>query len=214
MSVVARQFGNPQGLLGWLIGRGMARSNAAFSRWTALQLQLRLQPPPGRIVELGPGPGVGLEALLARFPRARVWGVDHSREMLRQSGRRNRRAVEAGRLSLVHGDVSALPALAPVDLVAANHVLYFWREPERVLTTIRGCLGPDGWVALGYQLRGDMPRMAQARFPREGFRLYDSEHEVEALLAGAGFAEIAHCLMGPADRAGGRLSLAAAARAP
>jgi trans-aconitate methyltransferase len=213
MSVVARQFGNPQGLLGWLIGRGMARSNAAFSRWTALQLQLRLQPPPRRIVEVGPGPGIGLEALLARFPQARVWGVDHSREMLRQAGRRNQRAVAAGRLALVHGDVAALPALAPVDLVAANHVLYFWREPEQVLTTIRGCLAPGGWVALGYQLRRDMPRLAQTRFPREGFRLYDADGEVEALLAAAGFGGIAHAVKGPADRAEGRLSLAAVARA-
>jgi len=120
--------------------------------------------------------------------------------------------VKAGRLTLVHGDVSAARDLAPVDLVAANHVLYFWREPEQVLATIRECLGPAGSIGLGYQLRQSMPGLAQKQFPREGFRLYDSEREVEAFLEVAGFVEISYYVKGPADRVEGQLSLAATAR--
>src|ERR1700730_15238688 len=112
MNLVARQFANPHGPLGWFMGRGMARSNGAFSRWSVLQLQQHLHQPPLRIVEIGPGPGIGLEELLRLFPRAQVWGIDLSREMLGQSRRRNRIAVQNGRLSLVHGDVSALADLA------------------------------------------------------------------------------------------------------
>jgi trans-aconitate methyltransferase len=209
MSVVARQFSNPQGVLGWMVGRGMARSNAEFSRWTVLQMQQHLkQRPPGRIVEIGPGPGIGLEELLRRFPEAQVWGVDRSSEMLRQSRGRNRGAVETGRLSLVLGDVSAMRSLPLIDLVAANHVLYFWSEPAQVLATIRDCLCPGGMIALGYQLRQSMPGLAQKQFPREGFRLYDSEREVEALLESAGFTGVSHALKGSADRMEGRLSMA------
>ncbi len=51
LTFVARQFGNPRGVLGWLVGRGMARSNADFSRWTVLQLEHHLKQPPRRIVE-------------------------------------------------------------------------------------------------------------------------------------------------------------------
>ena len=212
MSVVARQFSNPQGVLGWLVGRGMARSNGDFSRWTVLQIEQHLKQPPRRIVEIGPGPGIGLEELLRRFPEAQVWGVDRSGEMLRQSRRRNRNAVDAGRLTLVHGDVSAVRDLALVDLVTANHVLYFWREPEQVLSMIHECRGSAGSIALGYQLRQNMPGMAQKQFPRQGFRLYDYEREVEALLEGAGFVGISHYVKGPADRVEGRLSLAMTAR--
>lgn len=39
MSVLARQFSHPQGVLGWLVGMGMARSNADFSRWSVLQIE-------------------------------------------------------------------------------------------------------------------------------------------------------------------------------
>ena len=211
MGLVARQFADPHGVLGWLIGRGMARSNGDFSRWAVLQMQQHLKQPPRRIVEIGPGPGIGLEELLRRFPQAQVWGIDRSPEMLRQSRRRNRGAVDAERLSLVQGDVSAVRDLASVDLVAANHVLYFWRDPQQVLTTIRECLGPGGSIAVGYQLRQNMPGFAQKQFPREGFRLYDSEREVEALLEAAGFLGISHHVKGPADRVEGWLGLAATA---
>jgi len=190
----------------------MARSNGDFSRWTVLQIEQHLNQPPRRIVEIGPGPGIGLEELLRRFPEAQVWGIDRSSEMLRQARGRNRGAAEAGRLSLVRGDVSAIRDLPSVDLVAANHVLYFWREPEQVLTTIRECLGPGGTIALGYQLRQSMPGLAQKQFPRESFRLYDSEREVEALLESTGFVGISHYIKGSADRVQGRLALAATAR--
>lgn len=211
MNFVARQLANPHGPLGWLIGRGMARSNADFSRWTVHQLQQCLTQPPRRVVEVGPGPGIGLEELLRRFPQAQVWGIDRSREMLRQAGLRNRSKVQAGRLALVHGDVLAVTDLAPIDLIAANHVLYFWSDPEAVLTTIRTCLAPDGSLALGYQLRQSMPRMTQKQFLNEGFRLYDSERDVEALLEAAGFVTITHHLKGSAEAPEGWLSVAATA---
>src|SRR6266508_1557128 len=78
LTFVARQFGNPRGVLGWLVGRGMARSNADFSRWTVLQIEQHLKQSPRRIVEIGPGPGIGLEELLRRFPEAQVCGVDRA----------------------------------------------------------------------------------------------------------------------------------------
>jgi len=46
-----------------------------------------------RVAELGPGPGIGLEALLAQFEEAQVWGVDLSSVMLSQSRKRSQPAV-------------------------------------------------------------------------------------------------------------------------
>ncbi len=68
--------------LGRLIGHGTARANADFSRWVVQQIAEHYVGSTGRIAELGPGPGIGLEAALHIFPQARVWGIDPSREML------------------------------------------------------------------------------------------------------------------------------------
>ncbi len=210
--IVARQFGHPRGLLGRLVGRAMASSNAAFSRWTVAQVRQHAAATIARVVELGPGPGIGLEELLRAFPEAQVWGVDLSREMLAQSRRRNASAAAGGgHLSLLEGGVATISDLAPLDIVAANHVLYFWREPEAELSLIGRSLRPGGLLALGYQLRRDMPPMAQKQFPRQGFRLYDSAEEVDALLRGAGFAGVLQSVKGSPDRPEGRLAVAATA---
>src|SRR6266699_4273170 len=128
MSVIAGQFARPHGPLGKLIGLGMARRNAALSRWVMQQVGEHC-PDPGKIAELGPGPGIGLQEALRQFGAARVWGIDPSPEMLAQSRRRNLAEVKGGRLALVRGSVAALAKIAPLDVVTASHVLYFWHQP-------------------------------------------------------------------------------------
>jgi len=208
MGMVARQFGHPRGVLGRIVGRGMVRSNGDFSRWTIGELRRHLTWVPTRIVELGPGPGVGLEELLGAFPDAKVWGVDPSREMLGLSRQRNAAAAEGGRLALLEGGVASLVEVAPVDIVAANHVLYFWQEPEAELRRIRGSLRSGGLLAIGYQLRQNMPAMAQKQFPQQGYRLYGTNEEVNALLRSAGFAEVVQSVKGSPEQPEGWLAMA------
>jgi trans-aconitate methyltransferase len=207
---LARQFGHPSGLLGVVVGRGMARGNAGFSRWVVHQARAHHGDMAGRVAELGPGPGIGLEALLAEFPDAQVWGVDVSSLMLSQSKKRNQPAVTAGRLTLLQGGVSALSASEPTDIVMANHVLYFWPDPAAEMTQIRGFLRPGGLLALGYQLRRNMPAMAQRRFPAAGHHLYEADDEVTRLATAAGFESVMHIVKGPAEAPEGRVMLATA----
>ncbi len=210
MSVMARQFGRPRGLLGRVIGRGMARGNADFNRWLVHEISGLGLRDVGRIVELGPGPGVGLQEALRVFPEARFWGVDLSPEMLSQSRRRNQAEIGTGRLVLIEGDASSLQELAPVDLVVASHVLYFWHRPAVDLAHIHGALRPGGLFAMGYQLGPNMPRGAQRNFPREGHLLYESDDQVAVLLKDAGFQNVRFVVKGTSDAPEGRLAVAEA----
>ena len=207
---LAQQFGHPSGLLGAVVGRGMARGNGDLTRWVVRQASAAQSDVVRRVAELGPGPGVGLEALLTEFPHAQVWGVDISSLMLSQSAKRNRSAVSAGRLTLIEGGVSALSASEPADIVMANHVLYFWPDPAAEMAQIRGFLRPGGLLALGYQLKQNMPAMAQRRFPPAGHRLYEAEDELTRLAIEAGFESVAHHVKGSADAPEGRVMLATA----
>lgn len=205
---LAQQLGRPSGWLGAVVGRGMARGNAALGRWVVDQAAAGHAGSVERVAELGPGPGVGLEALLTRFPDARVWGVDLSTVMLAQARKRNRDAVDAGRLTLLEGGVPALAEARPADVVMANHVLYFWSAPVTELAGIRAVLGEGGLLALGYQLRHDMPAMAQRKFPVAGHRLYDAADDVTRLAVEAGFASVTQLVKGAADAPEGRVLLA------
>jgi trans-aconitate methyltransferase len=207
---LAQQFGHPSGLVGAVLGRGMARGNAELSRWVVQQATARHGDGVSRVAELGPGPGVGLEALLAQFPDAQVWGVDVSSVMLSQSKKRNQSAVTAGRLTLLEGGASALSASEPADIVMANHVVYFWSDPAAEMAQIRGFMRPGGLLALGYQLKQNMPAMAQKRFPAAGHHLYEADEEVTRLATAAGFASVTHIVKGPAEAPEGRVMLATA----
>jgi len=212
-SLIGRQFGHPQGPLGRVVGHFMARANARFNLWAVHQLHDAASADVRRVVELGPGPGIGLAETLRVFPRAHVWGVDLSPEMLSQARRRNLGAVRAGRLTLVEADaasLSELAELAPADVVLAVHVLYFWHRPEAELARIRGVLRPGGLLALGFQLRQHMPRPAQANFPKEGHLLYDSPDDVTRLLRHAGFRNVTDQIKGRGDAPEGCLMLATA----
>jgi trans-aconitate methyltransferase len=108
VSIVAGQFGRPHGVMGRLVGRIMVRGNGDFNRWVVAELHAQYQGDARRIVELGPGPGVGLEAAISAFPAAEFWGIDPSPEMLSQSRKRNLKPVVTGRLTLARGDVASL----------------------------------------------------------------------------------------------------------
>jgi SAM-dependent methyltransferase len=208
MSIVGRQFGRPRGLLGRIVGRVMARSNAGFNKWFVGEISALGMNDVRRIVELGPGPGVGLQELLRAFPEAQMWGVDPSREMLSQCRRRNLDQINSGRLVLLEGNVASLQELAPVDLVLAAHVLYFWHQPAMELAQLHRVLRPGGLLALGYQLKQHMPRISQTGFPKEGHRLYESDDELSALLGVAGFTNVRFVVKGGSEAPEGRLALA------
>ncbi len=211
MGIIARQFGLPTGPVGRLVGRFMARNNGNLNRWLVEQVAAAV-PAPRSVVELGSGPGVGLQALLAAFPHARVVGADPSSALQPQAERRNRNAIADGRLRLVEGDAGALRGLAPVDLVVAVHVLYFWHQPHRDLKLVAELLDHSGRVALGYQLKRHMPAPAQRDFPTADHRLYESDDDVRHLLHEAGFQTEDVRIFGDAASPGGRLLLASLAK--
>jgi len=190
MGLIGRQFGHPSGLPGKVAGGLMALGNKAFNLAVAARLT-ELAGNPRYIVEVGCGPGVGLAALLERFPDARVFGVDLSPEMLAQSQARNADAVRSGRLTLRNGGADQVNQIhlceGPADLVVAVHVLYFWHQPVDVLSRLRGSVAQGGLLALGYRCRQDMPPPARRDFPREGHQLYEFESQVRDLFSAAGY---------------------------
>jgi SAM-dependent methyltransferase len=204
MGVIGRQFASPSGLLGRVAARVMARNNADFNEQLVRYLAER-GASPAVVAEVGFGPGIGLEALLDTFPAARVLGADPSSAVLREAEQRNRTALQSGRLRLFTGDAGSLSENAPIDLVVAVHVVYFWPDPVASLRQIRGLLRDGGRVALGYQLKQHMPLLAQRDFPAEGHVLYESDDAVKDVLARGGFAPKDVVVLGPAESPLGRV---------
>jgi len=115
-------FGRPEGVLGRLGGVIMARLNRDAAAWVVGLLDIR---PTDRILEIGFGPGVGIQLLAERASAGRVWRIDLSPEMVEQATVRNRDAIGSGRVQLQLGVADRLPfADASFDKAMAISSVY------------------------------------------------------------------------------------------
>ncbi|WP_242909830.1 class I SAM-dependent methyltransferase [Actinomadura terrae] len=172
------QAHRPRGVVGWAHGWMFALrpSNRRRNVWAVSLLGVE---PADRVLEIGFGPGIGVAALAARADRGVVFGVDHSRAMVRHAARRNAAAVRAGRVRLRCAPVEALPDFGgPLDAVLAVNSVGFWPDPVERLVELRGLLRAGGRVALVSQPRS--PGATAATTAR-------AAGELRGLLARAGF---------------------------
>jgi SAM-dependent methyltransferase len=147
------QFHHPTGaaghLAGWIMGR--RSSNVARNRWSAQLLDIQ---PTDRVIEIGCGPGVAIAALATQAIRGLVVGVDHSQVMISQARRRNRAAIRAGRVRLIHTPVESLSISdRPFDAALAVNTVGMWADPTARVRELGRLLRPGGRIALVSQPR-------------------------------------------------------------
>jgi ubiquinone/menaquinone biosynthesis C-methylase UbiE len=149
-------FGRPQGVLGRLGGIIMARMNRNLAGWTVALLDVQ---PHDRVLEVGFGPGVGIELLAGVVSSGRVAGVDVSEEMVEQARVRNVEAIQRGKVELRRGSVEALP-FAPemFDKAMAINAMQVWPDAVAGLREIWRVLKPGGRVALAFTPYAGQPQ--------------------------------------------------------
>lgn len=147
------QFGRPAGVMGNIVGMIMARtpSNRDRLHWTLSLLDIR---PDDRLLEIGFGPGLAIEAASRIATKGFVEGIDHSGVMVRQASRRNSQAIRAGKVILRHGSASDLPEFREqFDKIFTINSIHFWDDPVGSLMALRTLLKPGGVIAVTLQPR-------------------------------------------------------------
>jgi len=151
------QFRLPRGPLGRLVGRIMSQraSNVERSRWT---LDLLALPPSARVLELGYGPGLGIEAALDAIEDGHVFGIDHSSTMRSMAAKRNATALRDGRATLLVGDAQDPPSeLGPFNAIFCCNVWLFWDNPDTTIGRLAQLLAPAGKLAITHLPRHGSP---------------------------------------------------------
>src|SRR5215471_17470602 len=119
--------------------------NRPENEWTVSLLDIQ---PDDRVLEIGFGPGLGIQYASKLATRGFVVGLDHSETVLMEATRRNASAIEIGQVELKRGDVADIPYPAEFfDKAFAVNAIYFG-EPVAALKEIHRVLRPGGIVAI------------------------------------------------------------------
>jgi ubiquinone/menaquinone biosynthesis C-methylase UbiE len=147
-----------------------------------------------QVLEIGFGPGVGIQHAAQKVAQGHVSGIDYSETMVRLASKRNAAAIKSGRVDLRQGTASSLPYWDEAfDRAYTIHCIYFWTEPAACLREIHRVLKTDGMLAITIMPK-DKWVSRRGRPPAEVFTLYNGS-DVAQLASEAGFRDVRveHC---------------------
>ena len=146
-----------------------------------------------RVLEIGCGPGVLLQRVLASDATTAA-GLDHSPDMLALCTERNRDAIAQDRLQLKLGDAGAIPwpAESFTAVISAN-MFFFIYDPAAVLSELHRVLSPRGQLVIA-TISGPLPSPSLRNwwlYPPMGPALnVHTDKRMHDLLGEAGFVDI------------------------
>ncbi|CAM5518063.1 trans-aconitate 2-methyltransferase [Streptomyces abikoensis] len=106
---------------------------------------------PARITDLGCGPGTVTALLAERWPAARITGLDHSEEMLREARERLPGA------EFLHADLRGWAPEGTYDLIISSAAFQWVRGHEESFPAWTGALAPGGVFAFTVPGNFDAP---------------------------------------------------------
>ncbi|XP_064156184.1 uncharacterized methyltransferase YdaC-like isoform X2 [Anguilla rostrata] len=144
-SKIGQQLGHPtQSLLGWMVKRFLLWHNEVLEK-NAVRL-CGIQPD-DTVLEVGFGPGLGLEfaASLLSGTRGKLFGVDYSEFMCKLASKRVQGHIASGKVTLYQARVEAMPLPdSTVDKVFHCNCYYFWPDLRAGTAEIHRVMKPGG----------------------------------------------------------------------
>ena len=145
----AQQFKKPEGFLGIVAGKLMATVGAEKNQWTISLLYLEKD---DNVLEIGFGPGIGIELASTVIEDGKIIGIDYSQKMMQQALKRNKEGIRKGQVELILADVQNLPSFnLHFDKVFSINSIIFWENPVETLKEIRESMKENGVIAITVQ---------------------------------------------------------------
>lgn len=180
---IGSQFGNPRGIIGKICCVLMNVINRAMYRKTVTAMDIC---PGDKVLDIGYGNGYLLQQIDKKC-EAELYGIDISDDMRLQATKRNKRAEQAGRLSLRVGDCCDLPYEDNMfDGVTSINTIYFWADTVRGLSEIYRVLKPGKSF---YNVVYTKEWLDKLSYTKKGFKKYDPAQLME-LGRAAGFEQM------------------------
>ena len=139
---IQNQFHRPQGLAGRIVGAVMAIENRERIEWAIQQMHIQ---PDDHLLEIGFGPGLGIQHAAQQATRGLVAGVDVSEVMVKQATNRNKSATRSGNIDLRYGSAEHIPFPDNTfSLVYAINSYHHWDNARTAFQEIQRVLKSSG----------------------------------------------------------------------
>lgn len=137
--------------------------------------------PTDHILEIGCGPGYGAELICSRLTKGKLFAIDRSESGVDRTKRRNKRFVDAGRLTVRQIDLATLRVpVRRLDKVYAFNVNLFWvRECADEVLLMHERLVPGGAAYLFFDAKH--PELVQTIIKKTSAALADAGFRVSVL---------------------------------
>ena len=142
-----------------------------------------------RILDIGCGGGVNIEKFL-KLTDNNVEGIDYSDVSVKESAKRNQKAIGDKRCRIIQSDVSKMPIDDEFyDLVSAFETIYFWPDIENTFKEVLRIIKPGGQFMIAQGTDGNHPDDEKWLNSVEGMTVYTAS-QLEKYLLNAGFGSV------------------------
>jgi cyclopropane fatty-acyl-phospholipid synthase-like methyltransferase len=182
---IASQFKKPSGLFGIFSSNIMIKGNK--DKYEKLINELSLQPG-DKLLEIGYGPGTGINMIARACPSCTVHGIDFSKLMYKRAAKFNKQYIDNNSMVLHYGDFLKTPvAGSDYDKIYCLNVIYFWDQLQEPFQKVLSLLKFSGAF---YIFMADRAMLKKA--PDTVFNKYAAEQVIDALRS-SGFRNVS-CL--------------------
>lgn len=166
---IGSQFGNPHGIVGKICCIIMNIIN----REMYIKVSDAVLKSSGEdILDIGFGNGC-LEKRLSMQRGVKIRGIDISDDMIKSAAKRNKKAIEQGRVTLSLGDCCNLEFQDGMfDAVTSINTIYFWSDTAKGLSEIKRVLKDHGIFVSAVYSQEWLKRMS---YTKKGFTFFSKE---------------------------------------
>lgn len=181
---LAAQLRKPSGFFARKVGDAMNKSNENLYDEAMKIMSLQAD---DIILEIGFGNGKMFPKIFAANNELSIYGLDYSKDMVRQAHKNNKAAVKAGKLKLHEGTSDHTPFPAHLfDKIFGINVIYFWDNPMEHLKEIQRILKSNGTF---YAIIRDKEAMLAMPFTQYGFHIKETREWLD-IFKNSGFTSV------------------------
>ena len=181
LQAIASQLKHPTGEKGIEMGNMMNETNINMTRHSIQNLQIEAG---NKILELGHGNAGHVEFIFEQAENIKYYGLEMSELMFQEARQINRNYVSQKQafFSIYEGNIIPFEDDSFNKVFTVN-TIYFWQEPEKLLSEIYRVLQPKGILCITF---AEESFMKQLPFTQFEFELYSTE-KAEKLIEKSSF---------------------------